>query len=116
MTPASLENFRKPLAIEVERNAARVPGHPVSFSGEKRRTKRQYYLKPHTLLDFVKERLGLANDAALARRMNFQPAFISKVRNRLLPFSDELLLAVHEETDIPISTLKQYRKSANAKK
>ncbi|WP_143131128.1 bacteriophage CI repressor [Noviherbaspirillum humi] len=66
------------------------------------------WLKPHPLLDFILSRMNLPNDAALCRRLEVKPYYISKVRNRRERVSAELLIALHEETGISIRELKSH--------
>lgn len=68
-------------------------------------------LKPHYLLDTVKEELKLKNDAELARLLGVTCSCISRTRNRLIPVGDTMLVALHCEDPerYPISRLKQMR-------
>ncbi len=62
---------------------------------------------PDRFLDRVLGHLQLKNDAALARSLDVTPAIVSRVRNRKLPVSANLLLTVHEHTHIAISELRR---------
>lgn len=61
---------------------------------------------PNHLLDFATKKLGLKNDAALARALEVCPPVISKVRNRHFPVGASLLIRLHEETDLSIRELR----------
>ena len=61
---------------------------------------------PGYLLDTVIRRLGLKNDAALARHLEIAPPVISKTRNGKLAIGASLLLRLHEVTDISIKDLR----------
>lgn len=58
------------------------------------------------LLDAVMAKLGLKNDAALARTLEVAPPVISKIRHGRLPVGATLLIRMHEVTDIAIRELK----------
>ena len=58
------------------------------------------------LLDAVMTKLGLKNDAALARTLEVAPPVISKIRHGRLPVGATLLIRMHEVTDIAIRELK----------
>lgn len=62
---------------------------------------------PNRLLDTAMARLGLRNDAALARQLEVTNTLVSKIRNHRLPVSADVLLRIHEETDLSIRDLKQ---------
>ena len=61
---------------------------------------------PNYLFDTVIRRLGLKNDAALARHLEIAPPVISKTRNGKLALGASLLLRLHEATDISIKDLR----------
>ncbi len=62
---------------------------------------------PDGFLDRLLLRLGLKNDAALARLLAVTPAIVSRIRNRKLPVSSSMLLMIHEATDIAIRELRR---------
>lgn len=64
-----------------------------------------YY--PEKLLDGLIARLGVPSSSALARSVGLSPSVISKVRHKRLAVSGEILLAIHEATDIPIRELRR---------
>lgn len=62
---------------------------------------------PHALLDFAIERLALKNDAGLARFLGINPAALSKIRHRIFPIGDSLLVDLAEAMDMPTKGLKR---------
>ena len=61
---------------------------------------------PELFIDRLIRRLGLRSSSALARKVGLSPSVISKVRHRRLAVSGEILLKIHEETEIPIRELR----------
>lgn len=61
---------------------------------------------PDAMLDGVITRFGLKNDAALCRALGISPAVISKIRHQTVPVSAEMLLRIHDVTQVPISALR----------
>jgi hypothetical protein len=61
---------------------------------------------PDHLLDALCTHLGLANDAALSRKLRVKPPTLSKVRNRRVAVSSALLIAMHEASGLTISELR----------
>ncbi len=53
---------------------------------------------PNHLLDTLRERMKLKNDAALSRALEVAPPVISKIRHRTLPVGASLLIRMHEVT------------------
>jgi transcriptional regulator with XRE-family HTH domain len=62
-------------------------------------------LPRHALLDQISRHLNVPNDSALARRLGFSPAQISRVRNGKAAVSAMLLLRMHELTNVELRTL-----------
>ncbi len=62
--------------------------------------------QPDLLLDFVRQKLGVHTDRAMCKILGFSPVSISKIRHRRIAVGAELLLAMHEETEVPIKELK----------
>lgn len=61
---------------------------------------------PDLFIERLIHRLDLRSSSALARKVGISPSVISKVRHRRLAVSGEILLKIHEETDIPIKELR----------
>jgi hypothetical protein len=61
---------------------------------------------PNKVLDAIKERLNLKNDAALSRALEVAPPVISKIRHRTLPIGATILLRMHEVSEFSIRELK----------
>ncbi len=63
-----------------------------------------YY--PNRLLDTLRDRMKLKNDAALSRALEVAPPVISKIRHRSLPVGASLLIRMHEVTELSIRDLR----------
>ena len=61
---------------------------------------------PNLLLDTLRERMQLKNDAALSRALEVAPPVISKIRHRTLPVGASLLIRMHEVTQMSIRDLR----------
>lgn len=61
---------------------------------------------PSHLLDTLRERMQLKNDAALSRLLEVAPPVISKIRHRALPVGASLLIRMHEVTQLSIRELR----------
>jgi plasmid maintenance system antidote protein VapI len=61
---------------------------------------------PARLLDAMHERLGLKNDAALARTLELPPAVVSKLRRRQASITAALLVRMHDITGWSISDIR----------
>lgn len=62
--------------------------------------------KAHPVLDYLKEKKLVRNDRHLALVLDVNPPHLSKIRNGYLKFGAGMILAVHEEFDIPIKEIK----------
>ena len=62
---------------------------------------------PSRLLDTLRERMQLKNDAALSRAPEVAPPVISKIRHRALPVGASMLIRMHEVTDLSIRELRE---------
>lgn len=61
---------------------------------------------PSRLLDSLRERMQLKNDAALSRALEVAPPVISKIRHRALPVGASMLIRMHEVTELSIRELR----------
>lgn len=61
---------------------------------------------PNHLLDTLREKMKLKNDAALSRALEVAPPVISKIRHRTLPVGASLLIRMHEVTQMSIRDLR----------
>jgi hypothetical protein len=61
---------------------------------------------PNRLLDTLIERMGLANDGALSRRLKVAKTVISNMRHNRLPVGASMLMWMHEATGISIRELR----------
>ena len=62
--------------------------------------------RPADLLDFLMQRVGLANDAALAHYLHIAPPVVSKVRSKRLCLSDSLIIRIHEVSGLSVAQIK----------
>lgn len=62
---------------------------------------------PNVLLNFIAHRLGVEMDSQLARKLGCTPVALCKVRHRVEPVGDMMLLRMHEATDMRTLDLKQ---------
>jgi len=70
---------------------------------------------PSRLLDTLRERMQLKNDAALSRALEVAPPVISKIRHRALPVGASMLIRMHEVTDLSIRELRDLMGDRRAK-
>jgi len=61
---------------------------------------------PDVLLDYVLSHLKLKNYTALAHRLRFTYAYISRIRNGKVPVTASLLISIQEETGLSIRELR----------
>ena len=61
---------------------------------------------PNHLLDTLRDKMKLKNDAALSRALEVAPPVISKIRQRTLPVGASLLIRMHEVTQMSIRDLR----------
>lgn len=66
----------------------------------------QTNIEPAKLLDHIMAKFHLKNDAALANFLQIKPPIISKIRNRHYGMSADLLIRIHDLTDIPVRALR----------
>ena len=62
---------------------------------------------PNTLLDVLRDKLKLKNDAALARTLGMAPPNLSKIRHRQLAIGATMLVRMHEESGLSIKELRR---------
>lgn len=63
---------------------------------------------PEALIERLCVRLGARSYSALGRAIGLSPSVVSKVRNRKLAISSEILLKIHDATDIPVRELRRW--------
>lgn len=66
--------------------------------------------KPHKLFDYIREMYGLKTDAQLAHILSARRPMISKIRNGLARLPPSLVIAIHEQTNIPVAKIKEMSK------
>lgn len=59
------------------------------------------------LLDALLGEQGLKNDAALSRFLDVAPPVISKLRHGRFSVSGDMMIRIHEKTDMPIKRIKE---------
>ncbi|CAN5223078.1 hypothetical protein BH11PSE11_BH11PSE11_24400 [soil metagenome] len=62
---------------------------------------------PDNLLDTLREKLGLRNDAGLSRALEVEPPLISKIRHRKQPVGASMLIRMHEVSNLSIGELRK---------
>ena len=62
---------------------------------------------PDHLLDALIAAMQLANDRALARKLNVAEPVLQKIRRRKLPVTASMLMWMHEATGISIAELRR---------
>ena len=62
---------------------------------------------PDNFLNRLLGKLHLKNDAALARTLDITPAVVSRIRNKKAPVSANLLLMIHDVSEIAIPELRR---------
>ena len=58
------------------------------------------------LLDTLKEKYDLKNDAEISRRLEVKAPVISKIRNGKTNVSAEIILKVHENLGMPVADIR----------
>ena len=70
---------------------------------------------PDNLLDTLRTKLHIKNDAALSRALEVAPPVISKIRHRRVPVGASLLIRMHEISNLSIEDLRGYMGDRRAK-
>lgn len=63
---------------------------------------------PEALFERLCARLGVRSYSALGVAIGLSPSVVSRVRNRKVAISSEILLKIHEATDIPVRELRRW--------
>lgn len=61
---------------------------------------------PSNLLDQLRTKLQLKNDAALSRLLDVKPPLLSKIRHRRQSVSASLIIRIHDTTGIAVRDLR----------
>lgn len=85
--------------MEHQQHSHQKPTQPHALSS-------QETYNPNHLLDTLREKMKLKNDAALSRALEVAPPVISKIRHRTLPVGASLLIRMHEVTQMSIRDLR----------
>jgi plasmid maintenance system antidote protein VapI len=59
------------------------------------------------LLDAVKERYSVKNDAELSRKLDVPPPTISKIRSGKVSVSADMILRIHETFEMPVKEIRE---------
>lgn len=59
------------------------------------------------LLDTIKERYNVKNDAELSRKLDVAPPTISRIRHGVVSVSAEIILRIHETFDMPVKEIRE---------
>lgn len=62
---------------------------------------------PHALLDYLRDKYKLPNDAALARELNSSAPVLSRIRNGEKNIGATLILAIHEKLGMPVAEIRK---------
>lgn len=62
--------------------------------------------KPENLITLLKEKFNLKSDRKLAELLDIDTAVMSRIKNKKLYMSGEVLLRVHEISGMPIATIR----------
>lgn len=65
------------------------------------------------LLDTIKERYSIKNDAELSRTLDVPPPTISKIRSGRVNVSADIILRIHECLGMPVADIRSLLESAN---
>ncbi len=58
------------------------------------------------ILDVLKEKYDLKNDAAIAKALEIAPPIVSRIRNAKSNVSAEIILKIHETFGMPVADIK----------
>jgi hypothetical protein len=62
---------------------------------------------PDALLDYVIDKLHLRSDAGLSRALKVGPPVLSKIRHKHLKISSDLLVRMHDVSDLGLDTMRK---------
>lgn len=63
-------------------------------------------MKPHPLLDTIKEMMSIKSDAKIGKLLGIASPVISKIRNRRLEVGATFILVVHDTCGMEIKNIK----------
>lgn len=72
-----------------------------------------HILKPHPLLDAVKQEFNLKTDAALHRFLEIDAPHVSKLRNGTTKLGAETILRIYDKTGWSINKIRSYLEVPN---
>jgi len=62
---------------------------------------------PYKLFDHIREMYNLKTDTQLAHILNVRTPLISKIRSGAIRIPPTVIIAIHEQTNIPIAKIKE---------
>lgn len=101
-----IERFRADLVFPDEQKLKELAKAKADTFPRKTSQSDDVFYDPNKLLDEIKRRLHLKNDAAICRLLDVAPPTISKIRNFEIGIGASLLLSMHEETKLNIKELR----------
>ena len=63
-------------------------------------------MKAAQVLDELKAKFKIKNDAALARELDLTPVDVSKLRNGKTAIGDRVILRIHEYLGVPVKEIR----------
>jgi transcriptional regulator with XRE-family HTH domain len=90
----------------MRRSSRAIPHKEIKMKQENQSQLFNY--TPEAFLERLCERLGARSLSALGRVVGLSPSVLSKVRRRRLAISSEILLKIHDATDIPVRELRRW--------
>jgi len=70
---------------------------------------------PNHLLNYLLEKIGVANDAGLARKLKVSERIIKKMRERKISISASMMLWLHEASGLTMNELRELLGDRRAK-
>ncbi len=62
---------------------------------------------PYKLFDHIREAYNLKSDMQLAHMLSVRTPLISKIRNGIIRITPVVIIAIHEQTNMPIARIKE---------
>ena len=65
---------------------------------------------PYPLFDHIRDMYGIKTDRHLAQILGISHPLLSRIRHRVIRITPIVILAVHEQTSIPVARIKELSK------
>lgn len=65
---------------------------------------------PHKLFDYIREMYNIKSDSQLAHMLSSRTPLISRIRTGAMRMTPALMIAIHEQTKLPIEKIKEMSK------